>query len=135
MNGAQSYRAVTHDIEVQVEPFFLPERSEPEESRYVWAYRVTIANNSFETVQLLSRYWHITDGLGRVQEVRGEGVIGEQPEMEPGDSFQYTSLCPLTTSSGIMTGRYTMRTARGVEFDVDIPAFSLDLPGEQVLLN
>ncbi|MDZ5697111.1 MULTISPECIES: Co2+/Mg2+ efflux protein ApaG [Phyllobacteriaceae] len=129
------YRAVTHDIEVRVEPFFLPDHSDPEESRYVWAYQVTIANFSQDTVKLISRYWHITDGLGRVQEVSGEGVIGEQPELEPGDSFQYTSGCPLTTSSGIMVGRYTMRTRQGDLFEVDIPAFSLDLPGEQVALN
>jgi ApaG protein len=129
------YRAVTHDIEVCVEPFFLPEHSEPEESRYVWAYQVTIANHSDRAVKLLSRYWHITDGLGRVQEVRGEGVVGEQPEIEPGDSFRYTSGCPLSTSSGIMVGRYTMESERGEMLDVDIPAFSLDYPGEQVSLN
>lgn len=129
------YRAVTHDIEVRVEPFFLPDHSDPEESRYVWAYQITIANHSAETVRLLSRYWHITDGLGRVQEVAGEGVVGEQPELEPGDVYQYTSGCPLTTSSGIMVGRYTMETHRGDLFEVDIPTFSLDLPGEQVSLN
>lgn len=129
------YRALTHEIEVQVEPFFLPEHSDPEEGRYVWAYQVTIANFSQETVKLMSRHWHITDGLGRVQEVSGEGVVGEQPKLEPGDSFQYTSGCPLTTTSGIMVGRYTMRTVGGKTFEVDIPAFSLDLPGEQVSLN
>ncbi|WP_163270385.1 Co2+/Mg2+ efflux protein ApaG [Chelativorans alearense] len=129
------YRAITHDIEVCVEPFFLPERSDPEESRYVWAYQITIANFSRETVKLMSRYWQITDGLGRMQEVRGEGVVGDQPELEPGDSYQYTSGCPLTTSSGIMAGRYTMRNPHGATFEVEIPAFSLDLPGERVSLN
>ncbi|WP_159587725.1 Co2+/Mg2+ efflux protein ApaG [Chelativorans xinjiangense] len=129
------YRAITHDIEVCVEPFFLPERSDPEENRYVWAYQITIANFSRETVKLMSRYWQITDGLGRMQEVRGEGVVGDQPELEPGDSYQYTSGCPLTTSSGIMAGRYTMRNPHGATFEVEIPAFSLDLPGEQVSLN
>ncbi|WP_173934849.1 Co2+/Mg2+ efflux protein ApaG [Chelativorans sp. Marseille-P2723] len=129
------YRAITQDIEVCVEPFFLPEHSDPAESHYVWAYRVTIANHSVQTVKLMFRYWHITDALGRVQEVEGEGVVGEQPELEPGDSFQYTSGCSLSTSSGIMVGRYTMRTEQGDLFEVDIPAFSLDLPGERVALN
>lgn len=129
------YRAVTHNIEVNVEPFFLDDRSDPSESRYVWAYRVTIANQSDAPVKLLSRYWHITDGRGRVEEVRGPGVVGEQPELEPGDSFQYTSGCPLSTPSGIMVGRYTMRNERGETFDIDIPAFSLDMPGNQRSLN
>lgn len=129
------YRAVTHDIEVSVEPFFLPDHSEPEESRYVWAYQITIANHSSDSVTLISRHWHITDGLGRVQEVEGEGVVGEQPQLDPGGVYQYTSGCPLTTSSGIMVGRYTMKTPDGDLFEVDIPAFSLDLPGQQVSLN
>jgi len=129
------YRAITEGIEVSVEPFFLPEQSNPEESRFVWAYQVTIANNSAETVTLVSRYWHITDELGRIQEVQGEGVVGEQPRLEPGDSFQYTSGCPLNTPSGIMVGRYTMETEGGDHFEVDIPAFSLDLPGERTFLN
>lgn len=122
------YRSVTHDIEVEVEPFYLEDQSIPAENRYVWGYRVTIANNSDAQVQLLSRYWRITDGLGRVEEVRGPGVVGEQPELAPGDSFQYTSGCPLTTSSGIMVGSYTMRGPRGELFEIEIPAFSLDLP-------
>lgn len=123
------YRAVTQSIEVRAEPAFLEAQSDPENGRFVWAYRMTILNHSAQTVQLVARYWHITDGLGRVQEVRGEGVVGEQPVLEPDDSFTYTSGCPLSTSSGIMVGRYTMRTDRGHLFDVDIPAFSLDLPG------
>jgi len=129
------YRAVTHDIEVLVEPFYLEDRSDPAENHYVWAYRITIANNSDELVKLVSRYWHITDGLGRVEEVQGTGVVGEQPELDPGDSFQYTSGCPLSTPSGIMVGRYTMRNARGLEFDIDIPAFSLDIPGTSRSVN
>lgn len=129
------YRAVTYDIEVRVEPFYLEDRSSPEEDRYVWAYRITLTNNSEETVKLLSRYWHITDALGRVEEVRGAGVVGEQPELEPGDSYQYTSGCPLTTPSGIMVGRYTMQNERGIAFDIDIPAFSLDLPGSVHSVN
>lgn len=129
------YRAVTHSIEVNVEPFFLDDRSDPSESRYVWAYRVTIANQSDEQVKLVSRYWHITDGRGRVEEVRGPGVVGEQPELNPGDSFQYTSGCPLSTPSGIMAGRYTMRNVRGETFDIEIPAFSLDMPSKTRTVN
>ena len=122
------YVAVTRQIEVSVEPFYIAEQSAPDESRYVWGYRVTIANQSDDAVKLLSRYWRITDGAGRVQEVRGPGVVGEQPELGPGDSYQYTSGCPLTTPSGIMVGSYTMLSGSGQIFDVDIPAFSLDLP-------
>lgn len=129
------YCSTTHDIEVCVEPVFLPGNSNPDENHYVWAYRVTITNNSAETVTLLSRYWHITDGLGRVEEVSGDGVVGEQPSIEPGSSYQYTSGCPLSTSSGIMVGRYTMQDEAGKRFDVDIPAFSLDVPGTPTLLN
>lgn len=122
------YRAVTRNIEVNVEPFYLADRSDPGESHYVWAYRITIDNQSDDFVKLISRYWHITDETGRVEEVRGPGVVGEQPELNPGDSYQYTSGCPLSTPSGIMVGHYTMRNGRGEVFDVDIPAFSLDLP-------
>ena len=129
------YRSITRNIEVLVEPFYLDNRSDPAENRYVWAYRVTIANHSREFVQLLSRYWHITDAKGRVEEVRGMGVVGEQPELHPGDSYQYTSGCPLSTPSGIMVGRYTMRDEAGQLFEVDIPAFSLDLPGEGRTVN
>lgn len=129
------YRATTHDIEVSVEPFFLPERSEPDENRYFWAYRVTIANQSEHPVKLVSRYWRIVDATGKVEEVRGPGVVGEQPELDPGDSYQYTSGCPLTTPSGFMQGRYTMTDGRGGTFEVDIPAFSLDLPEARRRLN
>lgn len=129
------YRSTTRDIEVEVEPFYLPDRSDPDESRYVWGYRVTIANNSDVFVQLLARYWRITDGIGRVEEVRGPGVVGEQPELNPGDSFQYTSGCPLRTPSGIMVGTYTVRSGEGEFFDVAIPAFSLDLPDRTHSVN
>ncbi|MBN9268826.1 MAG: Co2+/Mg2+ efflux protein ApaG [Mesorhizobium sp.] len=129
------YRATTRNIDVEVEPFYLEERSDPSQGRYVWGYRITIENRSDEAVQLLSRYWHITDGAGRVEEVRGPGVVGEQPELDPGDSFQYTSGCPLSTPSGIMVGRYTMRNAQGEMFDVAVPAFSLDLPGTMRTVN
>ncbi|WP_353643062.1 Co2+/Mg2+ efflux protein ApaG [Mesorhizobium sp. WSM2239] len=125
------YTAVTRDIEVNVEPFYLEDRSDPSQNHYVWAYRVTIANQSDQFVQLLSRYWRITDGAGRVEEVRGPGVVGEQPELNPGDSYQYMSGCPLSTPSGIMVGHYTMRNRGGETFEVEIPAFSLDLPGKR----
>ena len=107
------YRAITRNIEVQVRPFYLEDRSDPSENRYVWGYHVTIDNQSDEFVQLMSRYWHITDGTGRVEEVRGAGVVGDQPELNPGDSYQYTSGCPLSTPSGIMVGHYTMRNKPG----------------------
>jgi ApaG protein len=129
------YRTVTRQIAVRVEPFYLDDRSEPAENRYVWAYRVTIDNQSDDFVQLLSRYWRITDAAGRVEEVSGAGVVGEQPELNPGDSYQYTSGCPLTTPSGIMSGRYTMRNERGETFDVAIPTFSLDIPDRTRTVN
>jgi ApaG protein len=129
------YSAVTRNIEVQVRPFYLEDRSDPSENRYVWGYQITIDNQSDDFVQLLSRYWHITDGTGRVEEVRGPGVVGDQPELNPGDSYQYTSGCPLSTPSGIMVGHYTMRNKRGETFDIAIPAFSLDLPGTRRTVN
>lgn len=129
------YRAKTGNIEVTVEPFYLEQQSEPDDSRYVWAYRVTIINNSEETVQLQSRYWHITDANGTVEEVRGPGVVGEQPILNPGDSYQYSSGCPLTTPSGIMIGRYQMESQEGRAFEIDIPAFSLDIPGKSRTVN
>ena len=129
------YRAETHDIEVTVEPFYLEEQSEPEESRYVWGYRIVIANKSNETVQLRHRFWRITDAVGQINEVSGPGVVGEQPVLEPGQSFEYSSGCPLDTSSGMMVGRYRMERDSGESFMVDIPAFSLDVPGVARTLN
>ncbi|MEQ1941991.1 Co2+/Mg2+ efflux protein ApaG [Mesorhizobium sp. VNQ89] len=129
------YSAVTRNIAVNVEPFYLEDQSEPAESRYVWAYRITIDNQSDEWVKLLARYWQITDGGGRVEEVSGEGVVGDQPELDPGDSYQYTSGCPLSTPSGFMVGRYTMQNGKGEMFEIDIPAFSLDLPSGKRSLN
>lgn len=135
-NGEQAgmYRSVTRNIEVAVEPFFLAEQSSPAESNYVWAYRVTIANHSDQPIQLLSRYWRITDERGHVEEVRGPGGVGEQPRLDPGDSFQYMSGCPLRTPSGFMVGTYTIRSKDEL-FEIDIPAFSLDLPGTTHSLN
>lgn len=129
------YTAVTRDIEVTAEPFYLADRSEPDESRFFWAYRITIANNSGSWVKLMSRHWKITDGRGKVEEVRGPGVVGEQPELDPGDSYQYTSGCPLSTPSGFMAGTYEMVDADGRAFRVEIPAFSLDLPETRKTLN
>lgn len=127
----EMYKATTHNIEVTVEPFYLENKSEPDESRYIWAYHVQIENHGAETVTLISRYWRITDALGRVQEVRGEGVVGEQPELQPGETFVYTSGAPLTTPSGMMTGTYLMTTAKGKNLEVQIPTFSLDSPHER----
>ena len=126
--GKRMYRKTTRNIEVEVEPFYLPQRSNPDDGQYVWGYRVTIANNSEQFIKLMFRYWHITDEKGRVEEVRGPGVVGEQPELNPGDTFQYSSGCPLRTPSGIMVGHYTVQDGNGDVFTVDIPAFSLDLP-------
>jgi ApaG protein len=120
------YRAVTRNIEVTVTPRFMSDRSAPEKGQFFWAYTIEIANNGGETVQLKTRYWHITDAFGRVQEVRGAGVVGEEPVIAPGKSFEYTSGVPLQTPSGIMTGRYGMVTEDGEHFDIEIPAFSLD---------
>ncbi len=120
------YRAVTRDIEVTVTPKFLADRSAPDKGQFFWAYTIEIANNGRETVQLKTRYWHITDALGRVQEVRGAGVVGEEPVIPPGESFEYTSGVPLQTPSGFMAGRYGMVTKAGERFEIEIPAFSLD---------
>lgn len=129
------YSAVTRAIRVDVEPIYLEEQSEPANSQFVWAYRVQIGNEGAETVQLLSRYWHITDGLGRIQEVRGAGVVGEQPILNPGEAYEYTSGTPLPTPSGIMRGTYEMKTPAGDKFDIEIPAFSLDSPHQPQKLN
>jgi ApaG protein len=120
------YRAVTRNIEVTVTPRFMSDRSAPEKGQFFWAYTIEISNNGGESVQLKTRYWHITDAFGRVQEVRGAGVVGEEPVIAPGKSFEYTSGVPLQTPSGIMTGRYGMITEAGEQFDIDVPAFSLD---------
>lgn len=129
------YRAVTRHIQVTVEPRFLEEESRPSEGRYVWAYTIEIVNMGPETVQLQSRFWQITDEHGRRQEVRGTGVVGEQPILEPGERFEYTSGCPLATPSGMMVGSYQMAGESGALFSVAIPAFSLDSPHMRRSLN
>ena len=120
------YRAVTRKIEVTVTPRFVSERSSPDNGYYFWAYTIDIANLGTETVQLKTRHWRITDALGRLQEVKGPGVVGEEPTLKPGESFEYTSGVPLPTPSGFMVGSYGMVTAAGEHFDIEIPAFSLD---------
>ncbi|MDX2072883.1 MAG: Co2+/Mg2+ efflux protein ApaG [Alphaproteobacteria bacterium] len=122
------YTRTTRNIKVTVFPSYLPEQSDAYNGTHVWAYFIRLENMGKETVQLINRYWHITDGLGVVQEVRGPGVVGEQPVLEPGDDYQYTSGVPLPTPSGIMRGNYEMETEGGERFLIEIPAFSLDSP-------
>ena len=129
------YSATTKAIRVSVKPIFLDHQSTPSEDHYVWAYQVTIENTGGETVQLLNRHWRITDAHGRMQEVKGEGVVGEQPRLRPGELFEYTSGTPLTTPSGLMMGSYEMEGEGGQRFDIDIPAFSLDSPYQARQLN
>jgi ApaG protein len=129
------YRATTRSIEVKVTPQFLDERSSPADNYYFWAYTIEIVNRGAETVQLVSRYWRITDAFGRVQEVRGPGVVGEQPVLAPGQSFRYTSGVPLPTASGFMVGTYNLVSTAGGRFDIEIPAFSLDSPTVERTIN
>src|SRR5215831_15921723 len=130
-----AYRAVTRQIEVQVTPQFLPDKSSPENGYFFWAYTINVANLGGETVQLKTRHWRITDAQGRLQEVRGPGVVGEEPVLKPGENFEYTSGVPLPTASGFMTGTYGMLTATGETFDIAIPAFSLDIPQKARTIN
>jgi ApaG protein len=129
------YQQSTRSIHISVEPFYVDDQSSPASNRFVFGYKVQIDNQGGEAVQLMNRYWQITDALGRTVEVEGAGVVGEQPLIEPGDSFEYTSGTPLSTPSGIMTGRYQMVTESGEIFDAAIPAFSLDAPGAKMSLN
>lgn len=130
-----TYSATTRDVRVMVSPRFLPEQSDPERGRFFWAYSVRIENLGKATVQLISRHWVITDGRNHVEEVRGPGVVGEQPVLKPGESFEYTSGCPLPTPSGGMEGSYQMLTTDGETFDAAVPAFSLHLPAASRTLN
>jgi len=129
------YESVTRNIRVVVRPKYLQSQSRPEDDHFVWAYTIAIANLGTEIVTLRSRHWRITDDRGKLQEVRGEGVVGEQPTLAPGKSFEYTSAVPLSTPSGFMVGTYQMETTSGERFDVDIPAFSLDSPQSHRLIN
>lgn len=129
------YRAVTRNIEVTVTPKFLSDRSSPENGYYFWSYKIVITNRGAETVQLKTRHWRITDANGKQEEVRGPGVVGEQPTLKPGQSYEYTSGVPLPTPSGFMVGTYGMVTEGGFNFSIDIPAFSLDSPAKSRTLN
>ena len=135
MSEEYLYAAETRGLVVRVRPQFLPDQSEPDERRWVWAYHIEIENRSRETVQLLARHWVITDASGHVEQVKGLGVVGEQPVLNPGERFRYTSGCPLPTSSGAMEGSYRMASKAGEQFDIAVPAFSLDLPHTKRSLN
>lgn len=127
------YRAKTRSIEVTVEPSYV--ESESGNGRHFWSYTINITNGGSQIVQVRSRHWRITDGNGRTEEVKGAGVVGKQPVLKPGESFTYTSGCPLTTPSGIMVGTYQVETDGGERFNIAIPAFSLDLPDTPRTLN
>ena len=129
------YRAITRQIEVTVEPSFQPEHSSAEKREYFWSYTIVITNTGNETVQLRTRHWLITDASGRQKVVDGEGVVGEQPVLGPGERFEYTSGVPLATASGFMTGRYQMVSDSGEQFEIDVPTFSLDSPDSKRTLN
>jgi ApaG protein len=129
------YQAETDGFIVRVRPEYLPEQSEPDERRWVWAYHIQIVNASARAAQLISRAWVITDGLGRVETVEGPGVVGEQPVLKPGDAYAYSSGCPLRTHTGSMVGAYIMQAEDGARFAIDIPAFSLDSPSERRVVN
>ncbi len=124
-----------HKVSVLVEPIYLEDHSDPSEDTYLWAYKVKIKNNGKSTIKLISRYWKIFDSNGNFREVRGEGVVGEQPTLKPGQEFEYTSGTPLKTDSGIMHGSYEMQDFTGEKFEVKIPPFSLDTPDQKRNLN
>ena len=130
------YEQETAGLMVRVEPQFLADESDPGEGRFVWAYTIEIENRSSAGVQLKSRYWRITDAKGVTQEVRGEGVVGQQPVIPPGQSFRYTSAAPLAAPSGVMMGAYSMiRIDDGAPFDIAVPLFLLDSPHQSQLAN
>ena len=129
------YRATTRAIQVTVEPSFIEAESSAEDGRYFWAYSIEISNLGEDVVQLRSRHWRITDANGLTEEVRGAGVVGKQPVLKPGETFSYTSGCPLSTPSGIMVGTYQMQNEKGETFSIAIPAFSLDTPDGQRVMN
>ncbi len=120
--------ACTRGIRVRVKSKYVAERSNPVRSEFFFAYRIRIGNEGQQTVKLVSRHWIITDAHGKVQEVQGAGVVGEQPVLAPGESFEYSSACPLTTPFGSMEGSYQMVTDSGESFDAEIPPFSLSQP-------
>jgi ApaG protein len=129
------YEARTGDVIVRVISSYLPDQSDPLEGQYLWAYMVEIENHGTQTLTLVRRHWIITDAFNRIEEVDGEGVVGEQPVLKAGEAFRYTSGCPLSTPSGAMRGSYHMVTDAGDSFDVTIPEFSLDLPGARKAMH
>jgi ApaG protein len=132
----EDYTAVTRSIRITVRSFYLEDQSKPEESKFVWAYRIRIANEGAETVQLLRRSWNVVNARGGSQRISGDGVVGKQPTIQPGESFEYTSGTPLDTPSGFMRGVYHMVVpASGESFDVEIPAFSLDSPHQRGMVH
>ena len=135
MHDGPAYTAETNGILIRVRPSYLAGQSDPEGGRWVWAYQVEIENRRESPVQLIARHWVITDARGHVEEVRGSGVVGEQPVIPPGDRYTYASGCPLSTPSGSMVGSYAMVDSEGRSFDAAIPAFSLDVPGQRRVLN
>ncbi len=129
------YTEVTKNIRVSVKTNFLSDQSDTENSLWVWSYHILIENNGNDKIQLIDRYWKITDATGIIKEVKGSGVIGEQPTIKPGEFFEYTSGTPLNKSSGFMSGNYRMINENNESFFIDVPVFSLDIPSVQKILN
>jgi ApaG protein len=129
------FSKVTNGIRVTAMPLYVPEQSFPEDTLYTWIYHIIIENQSESTIQLISRYWRIINSFGEVTEVRGKGVVGEQPVIKPGTAYEYTSSCQLKTTSGIMQGEYYVKTLDGRDFPIEIPAFSLDIPYNVYTIN
>lgn len=122
------FEATTHGIRIEVLPAYVEDQSDPAQSYYFFSYRVRIQNTSGRRVQLLSRHWIITDAYGKTEEVEGPGVVGQQPTLNPGETFEYSSFCPLATPTGSMAGSYTMVDAKGEQLEVEIPKFILTEP-------
>ncbi|GAO98851.1 CO2+/MG2+ efflux protein ApaG [Caedimonas varicaedens] len=131
----KTYQEISHSVSVSATPVFAEDESSDKEKRYIWAYQIRIENKSEHVLQLRRRYWKITDCYGKTQEIRGDGVVGEQPILKPGDVFEYTSATPLQTPSGIMEGTYVMVDPSGKEFEIKIPAFSLDSPYQNQVIH
>lgn len=129
------YVATTRGVEIRVRPMYLKDQSAPDDGRWVWAYWIRIANKGERPVRLRNRYWRITDGRGRTQEVRGPGVVGEEPRLPPGEVFEYSSGTPLPTPTGFMAGSFQMETDEGERFDALVPTFSLDIPDPKKSVN
>ena len=135
MSKSAIYQKKTKDVLVAVLPEYLEDQSEPDEDRYVWAYHVRIENHGSQAVQLLYRHWRIVDGSGGGHDVVGDGVVGDQPVLAPGESYTYSSGTPLTTPTGFMSGLFHMIRADGEQFDAEVPAFSLDGPEQRLRLH